>query len=169
MRSNPMSSDEAIERCEPVVRRVIRSRIRDLHSAEDLCQEALLKCCRYFRTKGEIPSEPYVVQMALNECRSWTRKHGRRCQPEYLDSDIQDAKGKGPATRLEERERLRAVFSAIDTLPSHYREAVRLRLLVEWPSSWIAKKMGMPIETVKTRVNRAKGMLRKKLKCLVMK
>jgi len=154
--------DEIESRC-AIVRAVIRHRIRDPHLAEDLCQEVLLKCWRYFCVKGGPPPEGYLVQMALNECRSWARKRRTLCQQKAFKKDTKDIKQKEPATTLEEREGSKIVSSALDTLPPRYRETARLSLVEEWTIRQIAEVMRLSVDTVKTRVRRARAILQKRL------
>ena len=52
---------------------------------------------------------------------------------------------------------------AVDTLPSKYREAFLLRDIEEMPYEEVAKVLDVPLGTVKSRVNRARLMLREKL------
>jgi RNA polymerase sigma-70 factor (ECF subfamily) len=163
-----MIAREEIESRWTVVRAVIRSRIRDPHLAEDLSQEVLLKCCRYFRDKGEVPPEGYVVQMALNECRSSARKRLAQRRPEGLSKDTEDTKQKEPVTTLEEREESRMVSLAFNALPPRYRETARLSLLDEWTARQIAEMIGLPVDTVKTRVRRARDILQNRLKVRVL-
>jgi len=53
---------------------------------------------------------------------------------------------------------------AVETLPDKYREAFLLRDIEEMAYDEVAKILDVPLGTVKSRVNRARLMLREKLK-----
>ena len=53
---------------------------------------------------------------------------------------------------------------AIENLPEKYKMAFVLRDIEELPYDEVAKVMNIPLGTVKSRVNRARALLREKLK-----
>jgi RNA polymerase sigma-70 factor (ECF subfamily) len=57
-----------------------------------------------------------------------------------------------------------AMKKAIDSLPDKYKTAFILRDIEEQSYEEVAKIMNIPLGTVKSRVNRARAMLRDKLK-----
>ncbi len=58
----------------------------------------------------------------------------------------------------------KAIEKAMDTLPEKYKTAFVLRDIQELPYDEVAKIMNIPLGTVKSRVNRARSMLREKLR-----
>ena len=56
------------------------------------------------------------------------------------------------------------IGKAVETLPVKYREAFLLRDIQELPYDEVAKVLDVPLGTVKSRVNRARLMLREVLK-----
>jgi RNA polymerase sigma-70 factor (ECF subfamily) len=54
--------------------------------------------------------------------------------------------------------------TAIESLPEKYKTAFVLRDIQEQPYEEVAKIMNIPLGTVKSRVNRARALLRDKLK-----
>ncbi|MBI3623486.1 sigma-70 family RNA polymerase sigma factor [Candidatus Pacearchaeota archaeon] len=61
-----------------------------------------------------------------------------------------------------------ALDKAIDNLPQRYREAFELRYIQDYPYEDIAQMLGIPIGTVKSRVNRARETLMQKLSVSIM-
>jgi RNA polymerase sigma-70 factor, ECF subfamily len=163
-----MTAIEEMERRGEVIRAVIRGKIRDPDLADDLSQEVLLKCWLRYCAKGEVPPEGYAVRMAQNEVRSWGRKHGCRCQPESFKGDRQDTKQADPATTAEAREQSQTLALALEALPALYRESVRLSLIDGHSIREISEQKKVPLDTVKTQVRRARGILRDQLKGYIL-
>ncbi len=69
-----------------------------------------------------------------------------------------------PGTDVEMDERHRQVLSAIQALPALYREPFVLRHLNGWTYGEIAELMSMPVDSVETRLVRARRLLRESLK-----
>jgi len=57
----------------------------------------------------------------------------------------------------------RGVLRAVRALPSHYREPFVLRHMADWSYAEIAEVLELPIDTVETRLVRARRMLREML------
>lgn len=68
-----------------------------------------------------------------------------------------------PARRLIRDEQERRVLSAIRGLPAIYREPFILRHLDDWTYAQIAEALDMPVDTVETRLVRARRLLRQAL------
>jgi len=58
----------------------------------------------------------------------------------------------------------KAIEAALKTIPEKYQMAFVLRDIQELPYEEVAKIMNIPLGTVKSRVNRARAMLREKLR-----
>lgn len=69
----------------------------------------------------------------------------------------------GPFVRAVVRERQQQVLDAIQSLPAIYREPFILRHLEEWNYSQIGQTLGLPVDTVETRLVRARRLLREML------
>lgn len=64
---------------------------------------------------------------------------------------------------LEERETLALLEHALRALPAPYREVFLLRTLDGWAYERIANTLGVPVGTVRSRLNRARAALRMQL------
>jgi RNA polymerase sigma-70 factor (ECF subfamily) len=58
----------------------------------------------------------------------------------------------------------RQLLQAVESLPALYREPFVLRHLEEWSYAEIGETLGLPVETVETRLVRARRLLREALK-----
>jgi RNA polymerase sigma-70 factor (ECF subfamily) len=68
-----------------------------------------------------------------------------------------------PPQQLSDAEQRKAVMMAIQALPALYREPFVLRHLLDWSYRQIGQAMDLPVDTVETRLVRARRMLREML------
>ena len=139
--------------------------ITDRETAEELVQETFL---RIFKQKNSYTPEyavsTWIYTIALNLARSELRKRKLRrfISLDFIkeESDIE----------LPDRVNLKAVSlapiiqQAIEKLPEDYKTAFVLCDIQRLPYQQIAEVMRVPVGTVKSRINRARSMLRDKLK-----
>jgi RNA polymerase sigma-70 factor (ECF subfamily) len=138
--------------------------------AEDLFQETWLKVItRIHRYDESRPFEPWLFSVA----RNLAIDHLRKASPESLDEPTETGETRiarlgadepGSLDRLLERERRGLLEKELDELPALYREALSLRFEEEMTFEEIAEVLSAPVSTVKSRVQRALAMLRKRMK-----
>jgi RNA polymerase sigma-70 factor (ECF subfamily) len=175
---------ELVEKCrrgdreawETIVRRR-HSRIYNLayrftgrfDEAEDLTQEVFLKVYRTLHTyKAESGAfETWIVRVARNHFIDHYRKYKtERLYTDPLDDNPEvvvpsHSRIDHPGQALERREAAEHVQRLLESLPAEQREAVILRDLEELSYEEIAEILGVPIGTVKSRINRGRiGMAR---------
>ncbi len=107
---------------------------------------------------------PWLYRLARNAAidagRSITRNRGRM---RALGDDPRPASTTTPDGDLADQERHGHVLAAVQALPALYREPFVLRHLNGWSYSRIADVMGMPVDSVETRLVRARRLLRDSL------
>jgi len=138
--------------------------ISEKEMAEDILQETFLRV--YNQRKNYSPDyalSTWVYTIALNLCRSELRKRKLRkfVSLEFLkeETDVELPDGKN----LEPQKLKPILDKAIKNLPPEYRTAFVLCDIDRLPYSEIAEIMRVPVGTVKSRINRARTMLREKL------
>ena len=109
---------------------------------------------------------PWLYRMARNAAidagRDATR---RRAHSQKLATTLSPVASAGTPDRdLVDRERHDTVMEAIRALPALYREPFVMRHLNGWSYSEIGDVMGMPVDSVETRLVRARRFLRESLK-----
>ncbi|MGB2986809.1 MAG: RNA polymerase sigma factor [Phycisphaerae bacterium] len=113
---------------------------------------------------------PWLYRLARNAAidagRDATRRRNRSQTP-VADLPLRAA-GETPNQELVGREKHRVVLEAIRALPALYREPFVMRHLSGWTYSQIAEVMGMPVDSVETRLVRARRFLRESLKDKVL-
>ena len=73
----------------------------------------------------------------------------------------------GPDAQLEEKELQKVLTKAISQLPDKLRTALILRDIKDMPYGEISQIIGRPVGTVKSRINRARLMLKDKVAAYV--
>ena len=172
-----LSGDDAafgilVERYQKSVHTLIWRQIGDYHYAEDIMQDVFLRAYRKLPTlKNPDQFAGWLYIIANRLCIDWTRKQKRiqKQQP-----TMQSLEG----TRLEEIEassythhisEQRGIESAeycharvqklLDKLPENERAAVTLFYLDEMPTKEISKVLGVSVNTIASRLHRARKRL----------
>ena len=157
----------------PYERRIYRTALallRNEADAQDVAQEAILKAFSNLRQfRGESRFSTWLIQITVNEARMRQRK-----QHADLFEPIVDAKGEEGAytprdfadwreipSEALERSEIRALLTrALDSLAQKYREVFLLRDVEHMNIEETAQILGISIASVKTRLLRARLMLR---------
>ncbi|MBL8895996.1 MAG: sigma-70 family RNA polymerase sigma factor [Planctomycetes bacterium] len=139
-------------------RRVARAVVRDEHIAEDIAQDALIST---FASRPPLlrSMRAWIGQVARNRALRWRRREEQRRQRESAVARGESAEER--STR--DLELQRELLEALGTLEAHYRTALYLRYFEEHPPSRIAAELGVPVATVKTRLQRGLVQLRAEL------
>lgn len=142
---------DAVLAAEPVLYRVAKSMLGSEADCADAAQNAILRAWEkldtlkkpeYFRT--------WLVRILINECKSVLRTRGRCVS---LEQDTDEA---APETNGE-------LYAALAALEEKYRLPVTLHYIEGFHTNEIAHMLRLPEGTVKTRLRRAREILRKEL------
>lgn len=158
----------------------------DPDSAEDLAQETFVRMFKAIKRykSGAAKFSTWMYHIASNLCKNELRNRGRRGRffvdsattespsgPEPIEEDLIATApahvSLQPGNQLEQKEREHAVQSAISELPERYRLPLILRDLQELSYEEISETLTLPIGTTKSRINRARLMLKDKLRSFV--
>jgi RNA polymerase sigma-70 factor (ECF subfamily) len=144
--------------------KVAYSILRSVEDAEDVVQETFLRVHR----SGELPNirevRPWLARIAWRAALD--RVHPR---PEIELESLTEAgfqahaKGAGAEQLLVQQEQVALLHRLIVTLPEELRHALVLSTVEEMSSVEIGKVLGIPEGTVRTRLLRARQMLKQKL------
>lgn len=140
--------------------------------AQDMMQEVFLQAARRWETfRGESSPATWMYSIAARACgpRKRRRFAGDRRMPAFSqiapwnESTVSRAAVGGPVSSAERKESERALHAAILQLPQAFRVALVMKEMLELPVAEVAAALNLKQETVKTRVHRARLMLRKAL------
>ncbi len=142
------------------VRRLALAVAGEQHQADDLAQDAWLVLLRKSPLQQERLST-WLGGTMRNILRLKGRTDARRSEREQAVAKPEQEDCSQQA--LEHLDLHQAILQAVRELKEPYRTTVLLRWFEELEPSEIAKRTGVPVRTVHTRVSRALAMLRKKL------
>ena len=144
--------------------------LRNAADAEEVAQEAILKAfanIRQFRAESKFST--WLIQIAVNEARMRRRKdHAEIMEPigEHQDDEGTYAPREFadwrelPSEALERSEVRELLLESLATLGSKYREVFVLRDIQHMSIEEVADTLGISRASVKTRLLRARLMLR---------
>ena len=160
------------ELIQPYERRVYAATfaiLRNPADAEDAAQEALLKALKHIRQfRSEAKFSTWLIQIAVNEARMRRRKeHADKTEPidnpgeqeNYTPRDFADWR-EIPSEVLERKEVREKLKGALASLGQIYREVFVLRDIQQLSIEETSKALGISAAAVKTRLLRARLMLR---------
>ncbi len=155
------SFDELVRRQTRFVFRVAYSVLRNVQDADDVVQETFLKVYRSRAWEQMEDEKAFLARIAWRAAVDVRRKGAR--QP--LDVGTSGG-GRSPEEAAIEADWSTVVWRLIDALPEELRQPLALTSIEEMTSREIAQMMGIPEGTVRTRVMRARQILKEKLKDL---
>ncbi|MGD0575705.1 MAG: sigma-70 family RNA polymerase sigma factor [Anaerolineales bacterium] len=139
----------------------------DEETALDLSQEAFVHA---YRSLGQFepgrPLGPWLLRIATNLAfEHWRRERGPvQVSMESLEGEELAAEaGADPGLEAERHELDRVLEGAVQSLSPLYRTVLWLRLVEGLSYEAIAETLRLPLGTVKTRLHRARDLLRSRL------
>jgi RNA polymerase sigma-70 factor (ECF subfamily) len=152
---------EAFERLVPAYRRRVFGLaygiLRDRAAAEDLAQEVFVKLWQALpRYDGRAQLSTWIYAITRNAAISALRARRRSVSlsdPTVFD-EVEGVVATSPATADDA-----ALRRHIEALPDKQRQAITLYYLDERPVAEVAEMMGLPANTVKTHLHRARSRL----------
>ncbi len=144
--------------------------LRNEQDAEDAAQEAMLKAFANIRRfRAEARFSTWLIQITVNEALMRRRREravimegiddGRDGESEYAPREFADWR-EIPSEALERKEVRQRLAEALGTLDRKYREVFVLRDMEHLNIQETAEALGISVASVKTRLLRARLMLR---------
>lgn len=144
--------------------------LRNEADAEDAAQEAVLKAFKNLRQfRAEARFSTWLIQITINEARMRRRKdHAEVMEPiagqkdeegKYIPRDFADWR-EIPSETLERKEVRHKLLEALVAIGEKYREVFILRDIQQMSIEETSKALGISTASVKTRLLRARLMLR---------
>jgi RNA polymerase sigma-70 factor (ECF subfamily) len=169
--------EELVHRYERELYSYLRRYLGDASLAQDAFQSTFLQVhlkCKQFE-QGR-PVRPWLYTIATNQAIDLQRRNRRHRltsldRPNRSESDgdvgalieLLTTKEPGPASRLADRERQEWIRREVQKLPEALRGAVTLVYYQGMKYREAAQVLDIPVGTVKSRLHRALGSLRKSL------
>jgi len=150
--------------------------VGDREDAEDLTVETFVNAWRHWdRFRGEARIYTWLYQIAINNCKNRFKQRDRRRErePVSLDDTIETDSGEmsrevadwrnAPEQLLMDKEFAARVRKAIDALRPEYKEVFVLAEMEDMSYEDIARVTRLTVPAVKTRLHRARNMIRQRL------
>lgn len=143
--------------------RYIRSRVDETSDAEDLCETVFLRTFEAldrYQERGH-PYSAYLYQVARSQLADHYRSQEilvdleQVAKPASPDAD--------PETAIMRHEKLMDVAVSLNKLREDYQEVIRLRVILELPTSEVAMWMDRSQGAVRVLLHRALAALREEL------
>ena len=147
--------NRAVEQYADMVRRLCMLHLKNAADTEDIFQNVFLKyVLRSMPFESEAHEKAWFIRVTINACKDLLKSFFRS-RTVSLDEVVQL-----PAeTPPDHREVLEAVLS----LPPKYKDVVYLHYYEGYTAPEISRMFGKNVNTVYTRLNRSKQLLREKL------
>jgi RNA polymerase sigma-70 factor (ECF subfamily) len=148
--------------------RIARGILRNDAEAEDVVQETYVRALTHLdRFRGESSLSTWLSRIAMNEALGRLRGQRSALQRDVLALERPEAEiipfpaaSSDPEKSMAQREIQAVVEHAIDELPEPFRLVFIARVMEEMTIEETAELLGIKPETVKTRLHRARAMLR---------
>jgi len=168
--------DRLVLKYKQMVFNVCLKMLGNYDEALDVSQDIFLKVYESLKNfRFEAKFSTYLYKITLNSCRSRLKALRRRKKIEYfsIDEPLETAEGKlkrefeeprpNPKEVLEEKEKQSLVIKALFSLNPEYREILILKDIEGLEYKEIAEILNINLGTVKSRLNRARNILKEKL------
>jgi RNA polymerase sigma-70 factor (ECF subfamily) len=148
--------------------RIARGVVRNDSEAEDIVQEAYVRAFAALATfRGDASLATWLSRIVINEALGRLRKRRRTvampASPEAQIIQFPLNPSDDPERTMAQRQILRLVERATDNLPDVYRTVFIARVIEGLNIEETADLLGVRPETVKTRLHRARALVRKAL------
>lgn len=153
---------ELMERYGTDVLHLAYSYVRNRQTAEDLAQEIFLKCYQKFDTfEGNSQVQTWLYRIASNHCKDYLKSwhHRKILVTGYISAKL-STNDDSPETKLLRNTENRELIDAMFKLPVKYREIIFLFYYQELSQKEIAEVCGLNLSTLKSRLTRAKALLK---------
>nr|WP_245280033.1 RNA polymerase sigma factor [Hyphomicrobium sp. 99] len=151
--------------------RVARSIVRDDGEAEDVLQEAYLHAFSALANfRGDSSLATWLTRIVLNEALQRRRRRvelpvpeidfSRHPTAEIIRFPLSGHESTDPERAMAQREICQLLERAIDDLPEEFRTVLVARVIEDMSIEETANLLGLLPETVKTRLHRARRLLR---------
>lgn len=159
------AADELIGRYFDPVCRFFRSKLGD--DVDDLIQHTFLDCLdAHDRFRGEGSFRSYLFSIAHHRLYDHLRRSQRRPPMEDIGHMSLLDLGTTPSRAVARSEESEVLRSALDHLPLDHRVALELAYWEEMSGPEIAVALGIPANTVRSRLARARAALRETIETI---
>jgi len=147
--------------------------VKQTEEAKDLTQDVFVTLFRALPSlKDDRKFVAWMYQIAVNHCRNRYKRLQRRgffssYSIDDADNILQLPSGDLPEENAEHRDILNVILTTMETMSATEQEILQLRDIQELSYEEVSLILDIPLGTVKSKLNRARGKLKNKLKPLL--
>ncbi|MEH7115183.1 sigma-70 family RNA polymerase sigma factor [Neobacillus niacini] len=157
--------DQLMQEYSDDILHLVYTYVKNRTTAEDLTQEIFLKCYEKLNQFNQQATlKTWVYRIASNHCKDYLRSwHYRKITLSDKILDYIPSKSKQVEEEIIANSEENNLTNAVMNLPLKYREVVFLHYYEELSLAEISKITTVNINTIKTRLKRAKELLKDKM------
>ncbi|NYE07528.1 RNA polymerase sigma-70 factor (ECF subfamily) [Bacillus niacini] len=157
--------DQLMQEYSDDILHLVYAYVKNRTTAEDLTQEIFLKCYEKLNQFNQQATlKTWVYRIASNHCKDYLRSwHYRKITLSDKILDYIPSKSKQVEEEIIANSEENILTNAVMNLPLKYREVVFLHYYEELSLAEISKITTVNINTIKTRLKRAKELLKDKM------
>lgn len=168
LRCEKLNMDEEIERLIEVygndVLRTCYLYLKDIHRAEDAFQEVFIKVYnKYNSFRGESSEKTWIMRITINVCKdmlkTWWLKRVFVSENPMPEEEFQEETEKAAIKSIESK----ILFKEVSILKQSLKDVVILYYYHQFDSREISEILGIAEGTVRSRLHRAREILKNKL------
>lgn len=138
--------------------------LKDKHRAEDAFQEVFLRVYKKYNSfKHESSEKTWLIRITVNVCKDYLKSSWIK-RVLLIDSVKPEDTVPNIDTEVIRMEENKFLFKEVLALPSLFKDVIVLFYYQEFSIIEISKILGIPEGTVRSRMHRAREMLKKNLK-----
>jgi len=143
--------------------RAARAILKNDDEAQDVMQEAYVRAYQHLKDfRGEAQLSTWLCRIAVHEALARVRRAGK--QEPVTEEQLEEGNmGRDPEQATSDDELRVLLEQAVDALPDVFRTVFVLRAVEQMSTQEVAEMLSVPEDTVKTRLFRARGLLRQAL------
>jgi RNA polymerase sigma-70 factor (ECF subfamily) len=168
--------DTLVGRYQRYVFNLIYQHLGNVDELDDVAQDIFLRIYKFIRKyRGNASIESWIYKIVLNYCRTHARRRAMFTRL-FVQPTVQESEDKSwsifdnladsqydPAQQIEARTLAQDIIAAVRVLPPIYRDILIMREVNELSYEEIAEILGISIGTVKSRISRARDLVRQKV------
>ena len=136
-----------------------------VEDAEDICQRSFEKAFMNIdKYNSQYAFSTWLYNIAQNEAIDHLRRSRASINSVPISSEreaLDVLSGSTPEEEFIIDQAVKDLMTGIRNLPENYRQVAELRFIKDYAYEDIARELGLPLGTVKTRINRARKTLEK--------
>lgn len=138
--------------------------VKDKEAAKDLFQETFIKAYHNLdKFRGESSVKTWLIRIAVNVCKDYLKSAYQKKVVPMTEIEEESLYSEDDYEEVENADRNEQIKKAVMSLPDSYREVIICTYYKEMGVAETAAALGVPSGTVKSRLARAREVLKNKL------